>query len=137
MTKVWIMKQENGKPVLTDFQKLDLQDYCKTHPKTIFRLEPVISTRTMAQNRFYWMYLEIICRETGNDPDDLHEFLKQKLLIPEIVTIKGRNGEYEVKKYKSTTKMNKLEFGEYMEKINALTQVPIPNTEEWLQGDLD
>lgn len=130
------MKQENNKPVLTDFQKADLHDYCKQHPTTIFRLEPVISTRTMAQNRFYWLYIEVICRETGNDPDDLHEFLKQKLLIPEIVKIKGRNGEYEVKKYKSTTKMNKIEFGEYLEKINALTQVPIPDTEAWFNENI-
>lgn len=135
--KHWIIKQEKGRLLFTDWQKADIHDYClRKENKVVFKLEPVESTRTMQQNKLYWLFIGVICQETGNDPDDMHEFFKQKLLIPEIVKVKGRNGEYEIKKYKSTTQMKKLEFGEYMDKISALTGVPIPDTEAWYQEDI-
>lgn len=84
--------------------------------------------RTNAQNRFYWVYLRIIENETGNSSNDLHEYFKRVLLPPRFITIKNKERkDLEVKIPASTTKLNKIDMGEYMEKICAETGVPIPN----------
>ena len=128
--KLWLIEQKNNQPSMTDWQKASFADYCKTHPHTKFHLTPIENKRTLSQNSFYWVYLSVISRETGNEPDDLHEYFKQKLLPRKIVKIKGKKGEYEFEKIKSTTELSKSEFGEYMEKICAITSVPIPNPED-------
>lgn len=78
--------------------------------------------RTINQNSFYWLYLGVIADETGEDIYDLHRFLKRKLLPPEFKEILGET----IKLPASTTELNKIDFGRYMEKICALTGVPIP-----------
>ena len=82
-----------------------------------------IDTRSTQQNRFYWMCLSLIEDETGNTSDDLHEICKRKFLPPRFVTIKGT----EYKLPATTTKMDKLEFSNYLDKISAWCGVPIPN----------
>ena len=115
---------------MTEWQKADFHDYCLRNPKAKFHLEPLENKRTTSQNNFYWVYLSIIARETGNDAEDLHEYFKQNLLPRKVGKIKGRKGEYEFEKLTSTTDLNKHDFGEYLEKICVLTEVPIPNPEE-------
>ena len=79
--------------------------------------------RSASQNRFYWAYLRIIANETGHTEDDLHSLFKRKFLPPEFKTILG----VEVKLPASTTKLDKIAFGEYMDKISAMTGIPIPD----------
>lgn len=81
------------------------------------------SKRSNSQNSFYWLYLEVIARETGDDASDLHEFFKRKLLPPKFIKVRCE----EVKIPASTTELGKADFAEYMEKICALTGVPIPD----------
>lgn len=128
--KTWLITQENNRPSMTDWQKADFHDYCVRNPKAKFHLTPIESKRTLAQNSYYWLYLTIIARETGNDAEDLHEFFRSKLLPRKMVKIKGNNGVYEFEKLKSTTKLSKLDFGEYLDKICAATEVPLPDPEE-------
>ncbi len=128
--KVWLAEQKNKKPDLTDWQLADFHDYCTRNPKAKFRLTPIESKRTLNQNSLYWVYLTVIARETGNDADDLHNFFKAKLLPRKMIKIKGKKGEYDFEKQKSTTELSKIDFGEYMEKICAMTDIPIPNPEE-------
>jgi hypothetical protein len=82
--------------------------------------------RTNSQNSYYWFYLGVIERETGENSDDLHEFFKRKLLPPVFKTIRGE----EIKLPASTTDLDKIGFGEYLDKISALTNVPLPNPED-------
>ena len=84
------------------------------------------SRRSLDQNSFYWLYLGVIERETGNLATDLHELFKRKFLPPIPKKILG----VEFKIPASTTELNKAEFGEYMDKICALTNVPIPIIED-------
>lgn len=91
--------------------------------KVTVQLEKKVRSRS--QNAYYWVYLGVIARETGDNADDLHEFLKRKLLAPVFKTILGK----EVKLPRSTTDLEKWEFGEYLEKICALTNVPLPDPE--------
>jgi hypothetical protein len=39
----------------------------------------------------------------------------------------------DIKVPQSTTNLKKYEFGDYMDKISALTSVPIPDTESYLR----
>lgn len=83
--------------------------------------------RSMNQNNLYWMYLGVIEKETGNLATDLHELFKRKFLPPIPKKILG----VEFKIPASTTNLNKIEFGEYMDKICSLTGVPIPDIEKY------
>lgn len=81
--------------------------------------------RSTSQNAYYWVYLGVIGRETGHDADDLHEFFKRKLLPPVFKKVLGN----EVTLPMSTTVLKKAEFGDYLDKISALTGVPLPDKE--------
>lgn len=84
------------------------------------------SRRSLDQNSFYWLYLGVIERETGNLATDLHELFKRKFLPPIPKKILG----VDFKIPSSTTELNKVEFGEYLDKISALTNIPIPVIED-------
>lgn len=94
-----------------------------------FRIEKLISTRSMSQNSLYHLFLDVICKETGNDHNNLHEYLKRELLPPKFIKILINGKEVERKIPASTTELNKTDFGDYMDKISSLTNVPIPDTE--------
>ena len=81
--------------------------------------------RTIQQNRYYWLYLEVIADETGDVADDLHEFFRRKLLPPKWITAQGE----ETKIPRSTTDLSKAEFTEYLDKICAKTNIPLPDAE--------
>ncbi len=89
------------------------------------KIEQVKSTRTLSQNAYYHVYLDVISRETGDNADDLHEFFKRKFLSPRFIKIQGE----EVKIPGSTTELDKIEFGDYLDKICALTNIPLPDPE--------
>lgn len=91
--------------------------------KLVVSIEQEKWVRSASQNNFYWAYLRIIANETGETEDNLHSLFKRKFLPPEFVTILG----VEIKRPASTTKLNKTEFGEYMDKISAMTNIPIPD----------
>ena len=55
--------------------------------------------------------------------DDLHEWFKRHLLPPRFLKVRGE----ELKVPASTTDLDKVAFGEYLDKICALTGVPLPD----------
>lgn len=94
------------------------------------------ATRSLPQNSYYWgvvlprLHAHLI--ETGNTLDDLHDICKCKFL-PKSLALTKKNGEIvgEFVIGGSTTKLNKIEFGEYIERIRdwALTlgcEIPLP-----------
>ncbi len=62
---------------------------------------------------------------TGENADDLHQYFKRKLLPPVFKKIRGE----EIKLPASTTDLDKIAFGEYLDKIAALTEIPLPDPE--------
>ena len=90
-----------------------------------FSVEKRKNQRSLSQNNYYWLYLGIIEDETGNLADDLHEFFKRKFLRPVTKKILGE----EIKLPASTTNLGKHDFGEYLDKICAMTNVPLPDPE--------
>ena len=83
--------------------------------------------RSLNQNAYYWgAYLPLIAQETGNtDIEALHELFKKKFLPKRFVTVMGE----EVEVQKSTKKLRKAEFAEFIMAIEAETQIPAPDPE--------
>ena len=93
-------------------------------------VEPYKERRSLNQNSLYWQWIGIISRETGNDPDTVHEAFKQKFLIPEEISFMG-----EKMLYRSTAKLDTRSMSEYMDKVYAFTTselgilLPVPEDE--------
>jgi hypothetical protein len=94
--------------------------------KLVLEIEVDKKKRSLDQNAFYWLYLGVIEKESGNTASDLHELFKRKFLPPIPKKILGT--EFRIPA--STTTLNKTEFTEYLDKICALTNVPIPVIEK-------
>lgn len=104
-----------------------LRQWLKDHDGKALRLQPIQSKRSLNQNALYWMYLEMVSRETGDDANSLHEYFRRTLIPPKFITVVGKT----IQIPESTTELSKVEFGEYMERISALTGVPVPDTETY------
>jgi len=78
------------------------------------------------QNGLYWIYLGLIEKETGNNANEMHEYFKRKFLKPKNLTMFKEN----IKIPGSTTDLDKFEFSEYMNKIEILTGILIPDKYE-------
>lgn len=77
------------------------------------------ATRSVQQNRWYWgVIVEVLAEHTGYTPDEIHEVLKAKFL-PKRIAIADGNGEVrgEFVIGGTTTRLDKVEFGEYCEAI--------------------
>jgi hypothetical protein len=126
MSKTWLIESQDGKVAMTEFQRADFHDYSKNHPKAKYRLSVIETVRTLPQNRLYWIFLEKIARETGDDAESLHQWAKRQFLKPKFIKVRGT----EMKIPGSTRELSKLEFGEYMDKISATTEIAIPDPVE-------
>lgn len=85
-------------------------------------------SRSVAANRLMWMWLNLIAKETGNEPEDLHHLLKVKFLGTETKIFMGS----EIERPKSTTKLNTKEFTNYLDKIETLAMsigITLPHPE--------
>lgn len=81
--------------------------------------------RTEAQHRYYFVFLSEIAAETGNEVEDLHELFKAKFLPRKRVDVLGET----VERGASTKSLTRTEFGEYIDKIAAMTGIMPPPTE--------
>ena len=89
--------------------------------------------RTISQNGLYWLWLQCISHETGNDKDDLHEFFKQKYLADETTLVLGK---YVVTR-KSTTNLNTVQFKYLLDSVQIFAStelaitLPDPEDKRW------
>ena len=76
--------------------------------------------RSVEQNAFYWTFLTWLITEAGLDqyvtPEELHEDLKGHFLMVKTTSEQG----VLVIREKSTTELSKVEFGEYLDKVDKL-----------------
>ncbi len=86
--------------------------------------------RSIDANALYWMWLNCISDETGNDKDDLHHFFKDKYLGIKRVVIFGD----EFAKKLSTTDLDSKQFSQYLNKIQVFAaselSIKLPNPED-------
>ena len=74
------------------------------------------ATRSQAQNRYWWgVCIELVSEHTGYTPDEVHELAKQ-MFLPKKLAVTDGNGEIkgEFVIGGTTTRLNKLEFGEFV-----------------------
>jgi hypothetical protein len=125
--------QPDGKFTLNNpenFQKQIQHLKYKTKPAKIrVQVSRVKKARTTGapgersnMNGYYWLYIGVIADETGDNPNELHEYFKRVYLPPKYVKVLGR----EVKLPASTTDLTGQEMMHYMMQIEGLTGVPIP-----------
>ena len=112
------------------YNKSRFYEWLRLHPDKKLRIEPVKEYRSLPQNALYWLYLDIISMETGNDTSELHEFLKRKLLPMKKVRITGKKSVHEFERETSTTELSKGEFIDYMMKIEELVEISIPDPKQ-------
>jgi hypothetical protein len=87
-------------------------------------------SRTISQNKLYWLWLTCVEQETGNDKELLHLYFKNKylpkkeiVLIDEVIELPG-----------STTGLTTEQFSRYLEKINIFAgselAIELPHPED-------
>lgn len=91
--------------------------------------------RSTGQLRMYRAWLASVAASTGNDEEELHNFLLEKCAPRAVVKIKGKKGIVEVEQIKRTSgghslSMDKLEMTDYMNKCAQITSCPLPTEEE-------
>lgn len=75
------------------------------------------ATRSDQQNRYWWgCCVELVSEHTGYTPDEVHELAKQ-MFLPKKLAVTDGNGEIkgEFVIGGTTTRLNKVEFGEFVE----------------------
>ena len=86
--------------------------------------------RTLSQNRLYYLWLNCISAETGNEVELLHEYCKQKFLGVQYRVIYGE----EVARPITTTDLNTEQFKAYLDKIQQWASseqgIILPNPED-------
>ena len=87
------------------------------------------SQRSAQQNRYYWMYLGVIQRDVDDSytTEQLHRLFGGLFLSKGIVELFGKK----IHDIKSTTKLTKGEFMEYLINIQEFTEVQLPDTTEF------
>lgn len=83
--------------------------------------------RTLAQNNYYWVYMTLLSEETGADSEDLHALFKKKFISNRKVNVMGEVVEREG----TTTNLSRLDFGDYIRKIEEFTGIQAPPTENY------
>jgi len=74
------------------------------------------SKRSLSQNSYLWgVVYKTIADYNGDTEQALHDYFVRTLLPPKFIKVMGK----EIRVPSSTTELNKIEFGEYIEKIRA------------------
>lgn len=84
------------------------------------------SKRSLNQNAYYWNYLRLVANDTGHTEYELHSLFKRIFLPPMFIKVLGR----EIKLPATTKKLSKVDFGEYLDKISAETNIPLPDPKD-------
>ena len=78
--------------------------------------KPYVKRRSLSQNALMWKLVGAVVDHvkdhTGHDADEIHEFFKQKFLMPKGISMGG-----EVYEYRSTKKLTTAEMSSYMDAI--------------------
>lgn len=123
---LFIFTARKGKPEFAELSEIRFRQHLTDHEGKTYEIRLRETKRTLQQNRYYWLYLEIIASETGHTADELHEYFRRTLLPPKFITVMGKD----IRLPRSTTELSKHEMGEYLERICSQVSIPLPDPEE-------
>ena len=134
-------KVESGKLILwnpEDFKR----HYQTFEGKPIqLSIQRAINKRTTQQNKYLWgIVYKVLSKETGHEPEELHEFFKLKFNPQFIQVLNKTTGEADEEMISgSTRKMDIQDFIEFVDKIQhwAITflDVIIPDANQVSEGE--
>jgi hypothetical protein len=79
-------------------------------------VELVRGIRTLNQNAYLWgVVYKLIADDTGHSENEIHLFCKKKFMKRKFLKVLGE----EIEEERTTTRMSKNEFSEYVEAIRA------------------
>jgi hypothetical protein len=79
-------------------------------------VELVRGIRTLNQNAYLWgVVYKLIADDTGHSENEIHLFCKKKFMKRKFLKVLGE----EIEEERTTTRMSKIEFSEYVEAIRA------------------
>ena len=120
-----IKTEQDRQAVIEYVSKLDI-----TRREYEAKIVKKTEKRTLAQNRLYYLWLNCISAETGNEVEDLHEYLKRTFLGTRYRIIYGEG----ITTSFSTTDLSTEQFTEYLEKVQRWANVEqgiiLPNPED-------
>lgn len=133
--KIFEVEQDGQKVLVArvqaeKFYRHFMKTYAKVGMEGTLTLELKKPKRSVAQNNFYWVYMDLVSLSSGHTPQELHIWAKGKFLSKGITEIFGDK----VRKVDSTTDLNRNEFGEFMARIELATGIPIPDPEPFNIG---
>lgn len=129
------LQMRNRKTVLAQVARMKDGEF-------VITFTPRRASRSLQANRYYWgVVVELLAEHTGYTPDEIHEVLKAKFL-PKKLAVTDANGEIQGEFVigGSTTKLNTLEFGEFIEAIRQWAAeslgvvIPDPDTGQLWAG---
>ena len=85
--------------------------------------------RTIPQNRLYWLWINVIAKETGDDANHLHDEFGDRFLWKVQYAVLGIKKEETI----STTALNTIQFKTYLDQINVLAGeygIVLPNPDD-------
>jgi hypothetical protein len=121
MSEIIIREERHRQTALALIAGLDIKRPWRV---TVIRY---VKTRSNPQLALYWMWLKTIADDTGNDTEDLHDFMKKRFLAPSVIEIAG-----EQHMRWSTGKLSTAEMSSYMERVLAFAEsdlgiiLPVP-----------
>jgi len=123
---------ERDKPKEKIFKTL-VQDFFLTYPeinKAVIYIEKPITTRSEAQNRLYWMWIDVASENIGYNKDEIAVIFKDLFLgYKTFTTRKGK----EITELRSSTELKVAEFKEYLDQIDMLMaeqNITLPRPED-------
>ncbi len=124
---------KDGKPDFHPKDKEELNKFLQSMEgkKLWFMIDENRPPRSLGQNSRYWKILTLIGDEIGDDPESIHESMKDQFL-PKMWKLDEDGREVELEK--STTRLTTKEFSLYNKRVEAwaatfhgITVPPDPN----------
>lgn len=105
--------------------------YIQKMPLSVYNVILKEIRRSNPQNRLYWQWVGIIGKHVGHNKDDLHDAFKRNFIGEYSYTdVFGRV----VIKAKSSKKLKKAEFSEFMNKVFIYAsgeKITLPSTKDF------
>lgn len=116
-------RAEKGKLALRNREALDAWAKKLGTGEIIVTFEKAHATRSVDQNALYWAgYIKPLCDHTGYTAMEMHAYCKGRFLPKRHLLIQDTRGqvveETDIDSI-TTTRLNKVEFGDYLREIEA------------------